>query len=250
VVALDAVVTYERIVTHQRADVKQVDPTASRRINISTDGRYYDSNRVRVIGILSASSGPVGPSWRTASLNVWPDRNTPLGRLTEAGSSARSAFRTLSANRPPRVLSRALHTVPNPPRRIVWMISNSPNLHGSGFEWAIALVVLTAVFPQMGEVVRVHDSQKRYNRPRCRLHDQDIAGGTNACRGSDPTRLNGYVSDRNRTLTVCAPARGPEPVTCRNCPIPGRTSPMVRKGSAPQYVGADSCAPLTVYGLQ
>ena len=69
-VALDAVVTYEGSVTHQRADVKQVDPTASRRINKSTDGRYFDSNRVRVIGILGASSGPHGTSRRPSGREI------------------------------------------------------------------------------------------------------------------------------------------------------------------------------------
>ena len=67
VVALDAVVTYTGIVTHQRTDVKQDDATtATRRINRSTDGHHYDSNRVIVIGILGASSGPHGTSRRPA----------------------------------------------------------------------------------------------------------------------------------------------------------------------------------------
>ena len=51
VVALDAVVAYKVIVTHQQADVKQENAAASWHINSSSYGHHYDSNGVRVIGI-------------------------------------------------------------------------------------------------------------------------------------------------------------------------------------------------------
>ena len=51
VVALDAVVAYEVIMTHQQADVNQDNAAASWHINSSPYGHHYDSNGVRVIGM-------------------------------------------------------------------------------------------------------------------------------------------------------------------------------------------------------
>ncbi len=63
----------------------------------------------------------ISPDRGITGCPLW-SRNTPIDsscwdRLTQPGSSARSAWRTVSTTiRPPRIVSRALHTVPNPPR--------------------------------------------------------------------------------------------------------------------------------------